>query len=136
MTASRKELVERLVHFDAPLTPTLSALQEFGWDCDEPLVTLDAASVRSVLQRYLSGVSTPAADVESWASAIECRDDIEASGFRDMIFERPVPPSHGSLRRCCSGFVGPDWKPCRLTPIKPAWSRGKRIDTRKVLKFR
>ena len=90
MTTSRKELVERLVRFDAPLAPTLSALQEFGWDCDEPLVALEASSVRSVLQRYLSG-SLTAADVEAWADAIECRDDIHSSDYRDIIFELASP---------------------------------------------
>ena len=103
MSTSRKELVERLVRFDAPLAPTLSALQEFGWDCDEPLVTLDASSVRSVLQRYLSG-SLTAADVEAWADAIECRDDIEASGFRDVIFELASP----SITRQLSPSVAQD----------------------------
>lgn len=90
MSTSRKELAERLVRFDAPLAPTLSALQEFGWDCDEPLVTLDASSVRSVLQRYLSG-SLTAGDVEAWAEAIECRDDVDCSRFRDVIHELANP---------------------------------------------
>ena len=90
MSTSRKELVERLVRFDAPLAPTLSALQEFGWDCDEPLVTLDASAVRSILQRYLSG-RLAAADVESWADAIEGRDDVDYSIFRDIIHELANP---------------------------------------------
>ena len=90
MSTSRKELVERLVRFDAPLAPTLSALQEFGWDCDEPLATLDAASVRGVLQQFLSGRLT-AGDVEAWADAIECRDDIDCSRFRDIIHELANP---------------------------------------------
>ena len=85
MTASRTELIKRLVRFDAPLALTLSALKEFRWDCDEPLVKLDASSVRSVLQRYLSG-SLTADDIEVWADAIECREDIDASDFRDIIF--------------------------------------------------
>jgi hypothetical protein len=90
MSTSRKELVERLVRFAAPLAPTLSALQEFGWDCNEPLVTLDASAVRSVLQQYLSGTLT-AGDVEAWADAIECRDDVDYSSFHDIIHELDNP---------------------------------------------
>jgi|SRR6266566_752680 len=90
MSTSRKELVERLVRFDTPLAPTLAALQEFSWDCDEPLVTLDASCVRSVLQRFLSGHLT-VGDVEAWADAIECRDDVDYSSFRDIIHELANP---------------------------------------------
>ena len=90
MSTSRTELVERLLHFDAPLAPTLAALREFGWDCTEPLAILDALSVRSVLQRYLSG-SLTAPDVEAWADAIECRDDVDYSSFRDIIYELANP---------------------------------------------
>lgn len=90
MSTSPKELVERLVRFDAPPAPTLTALQEFGWDYDEPLVTLDASAVRSVLQRYLSGRLT-AGDVEDWADAIECRDDVDYSSFRDIVHELANP---------------------------------------------
>ena len=88
--STRADLVRKLIRFDSPLAPTLTALHEFDWDCDEPLVTLDAASIRSVLQRYVSGSFT-AADVEEWASAIECRDDIDTSDFRDIIFELASP---------------------------------------------
>lgn len=88
--STRADLVRQLIRYEAPLAPTLAALQEFGWDCDEPLVTLDAASIRSILQRYVSGSFT-AADVEEWASAIECRDDIDTSDFRDIIFELASP---------------------------------------------
>jgi hypothetical protein len=42
------------------------------------------------LQRYLSGDFT-AAEVEEWASAIECRDDIDTSDFRDIIFQLASP---------------------------------------------
>jgi hypothetical protein len=90
MSTSRKELVERLVRFDAPLATTMSALGEFGWDCNEPLVALDAASVRSILQRYLSGALT-ASDTEAWADAIESRDDVDTSRFRDIIHELANP---------------------------------------------
>ncbi len=90
MTTSRKELIEQLIRFDAPLAPTLSTLQEFGWDCDEPLVTLDTESVRSVLHRYLSG-SLTAYEIEMWADAIECREDIDASTFQDIIYELANP---------------------------------------------
>ena len=90
MSTSRTELVERLIHFDVPLATTLSALREFGWDCTEPLVTLEALAVRSILQRYLSG-SLTAADVEAWADAIECRDDVDYSTFRDIIHELANP---------------------------------------------
>lgn len=90
MSRSRKKLVQRLVRFDAPLAPTLSALLELGWDCHEPLVTLDASTVRSVLQYYLSGRFT-AGDVEAWADAIEGRDDVDYSRFDDIIHELANP---------------------------------------------
>jgi hypothetical protein len=90
MPDTRKDLVQRLVGFSAPLAPTLAALREFGWDCDTPLVTLDATSLVSVLERYLAGTFT-AADVEAWADAVECRDDIDDTPVHDVVFELANP---------------------------------------------
>ena len=72
---SRRELVMLLVEARLPLGPVCEELAQYPWDADEPLVTLTATHLESVLHRYLHNDLT-AADVCDWANAIEMRDDI------------------------------------------------------------
>jgi hypothetical protein len=88
--ATRKTLVERLVRFEGALASTMTALHEFGWDCDEELVSLKPSHIGSVLNRYLSG-SVADAEVEAWANAIECREDIEFGDLIEIVFELANP---------------------------------------------
>lgn len=74
-----------------------------GWDV-EPLVTLEASDVISILERFLRG-DLSSDDVGIWADALEVRDDVEfgddaENGVITAIFllateivgDRPVTP--------------------------------------------
>lgn len=73
---TRIDLLEHLVAFDEPLAQLTSQLDRYGWDCEEPLMVLEPRHVIAILRRYLGG-ELRSADVESWANALELRDDID-----------------------------------------------------------
>ena len=75
MAITRASLLKELLHFSRPIADVVSDLSAFGWDADEDLATLDAAHISAVLNRFLSGDISDT-DVEDWANAIECREDI------------------------------------------------------------
>src|ERR1035437_3981961 len=69
-------MLESAVRLDMPLAAPREVLRRFPWDCDAPLVTLQAADVVAVIDRFLDGELSPeqAAD---WADLLEVRDDVE-----------------------------------------------------------
>ena len=75
MIGSRTSQLKELLHFSRPVAEVVSDLSGFGWDSEAELATLEAAHISTVLNRFLSG-EISAADVEDWANAIECREDI------------------------------------------------------------
>lgn len=104
----RRELVARLVEAQGPLDRVRHELSSFGWDCDEPLVTLERKHVAAVLRRYLQRDLT-AAEVHAWADAVEAREDIglaerDAPLLRHTIFILANPALNGAL----SGDVARD----------------------------
>lgn len=72
---NRTSHLQELLHFTRPIDDVVRDLSTFGWDSEKALVTLEAAHVSCVLDRYQSG-DIDGKDVEGWANAIECRDDI------------------------------------------------------------
>ncbi len=72
---SRTSSLIELLHFSRPVADVMDSLSVFGWDSDVELVALEPSHITSVLHRFLSGKLLQA-DVEDWANAIECRDDI------------------------------------------------------------
>lgn len=72
---TREELLQKLLAFNEPVEPILKQLNTYGWDSEERLVTVTKQDVVLVLQRYLKAELT-AEDVEQWANALECRDDV------------------------------------------------------------
>jgi hypothetical protein len=75
VTVTRTSQLNELLHFSRPVADLVSDLSAFGWDSGEEFVTLQAAHISSVLNRFLSGEILDT-DVEDWANAIECREDI------------------------------------------------------------
>lgn len=75
MSETRSLLLHELLHFTRPTADVVRNLSDFGWDSDEELVTLQADHVAAVLSRFLSG-EIESQEVEDWANAVECRDDI------------------------------------------------------------
>jgi len=94
----RSELLRHLVAFDLPLESTLLELQAFSWDVEIPLLELQTDSIRSVLKRYLAG-EINADQVEKWADAIECRDDIDTNAFQTILCTLSNPIVFGDLTK-------------------------------------
>jgi hypothetical protein len=89
----RAGLLAELLGYERPLPDVLAALAAYGWDSDEPLVELKTSHIRHALDRYIR-TELSAAQVEEWANAIECREDIayEPSSLAgDTIFELANP---------------------------------------------
>jgi len=74
--SSRTDLVSELVRNPKISEQAIQALKAFGWDCDETLVTVKKKDVLSVLADFSAGRLTED-EVQSWASRIESRDDVD-----------------------------------------------------------
>lgn len=72
----RKLLLEELMCLARPASEIALGLATYPWDCDQALVSLRSSHVISILERFLCE-ELSATDVEGWANAIECRDDID-----------------------------------------------------------
>ena len=89
----RAWLIAELLRCERPVPDVLTGLVDYGWDSDEPLAELKPSHIRHALHRYISG-ELSAQQVEEWANAIECREDIayEPSSMEgDTIFELANP---------------------------------------------
>lgn len=82
---SRLELLKKLLNMDDSLDTLNTKLAEFGWDSEEGLVVLEKKHILNILKIYLEN-HVDNNDVEDWANAIECREDIgRASMDRELI---------------------------------------------------
>ena len=93
MIVTRASHLEDLLHFRRPLAEVTFDLSAFSWDSAEHLVTLQSEHIAAVLDRFLAGAISET-DVEAWANAIECREDIgflEASPIAEAIWELANP---------------------------------------------
>jgi len=110
---TRKQLLEALLVSETPTDSLLSALAEFGWDCEEELVLLRCDHVAAMLRRFLSG-EISGRNVSDWADAVEGRDDIgfdegDEEILTDVIYELANP----ELTRALSSETAAEWT-CRL----------------------
>lgn len=72
---TRRQLLQTLLTCPQPLDLILTQLNTHPWDSD-PLIRLEPHHLVPLLQRYLNGDLSPT-DLETWANAIESRDDID-----------------------------------------------------------
>jgi len=89
----RARLVGELLSYERPVRDVLADLAVYGWDSDEPLAELKESHIRNVLSRYIQA-KLSAAQLEEWANAIECREDIDyepSSPQGEAIFELANP---------------------------------------------
>jgi len=98
---TRLTLVASLVECQGDITALRARLWRYPFDADVPLLTLQPSHIISVLERFISGVM-PASDVESWAEAVEGRDDIAyAEGadatISDALAVLSAPEVNGAL---------------------------------------
>jgi len=88
---NREELLRRLVRFERPLEALRPLLGAYVWDSDRELVRVAPADIENVLNLFREDQAT-AEDVETWANAIECRDDLAMTEHvADVIFELANP---------------------------------------------
>ncbi len=73
---SRESLLNALLSLSRPAREIARDLSAYGWDAPSSVIVLDAAPISSMLDRFITG-EVSAAQVDDWASCIECRDDIE-----------------------------------------------------------
>jgi hypothetical protein len=76
---SRRSALKDLLALKQPLGTVRSRLAQYAWDSEEELVTLLPEHLVRVLTRFAEG-EISAVQVEDWANAIECREDIALAG--------------------------------------------------------
>jgi hypothetical protein len=75
MTLDRISALRIIVAYHLPIDAALADLASYGWASEAEVVTVTAAEVRSMLQRYAAGALSED-DLTRWAQLIEGRDDI------------------------------------------------------------
>jgi hypothetical protein len=93
---------------ERPIQTLLSELDDFPWDSPVELAVLNSQHLVDLLHRFLAG-DLSAEDVESWANAVEGRDDI---GY-EAAFE-------AELKECIFQLANPDLG----YPLTPELVRG------------
>ena len=79
MEDPRRSALEDLLALRRPLASVRAQLAEFPWDSEQELVALRPEHLAAVLSRFAAG-ELSAAEVEDWANAIECREDVAVAG--------------------------------------------------------
>ena len=72
---TRAEALSNLLFYHMPIEQLVSDLKQFPWDSEIALVVLTPEHILHVGERYLKGELTEE-QLEDWANAIECREDI------------------------------------------------------------
>lgn len=85
----RVALLTRLLKCDQPLDALLSELSEFGWDSEDELVSLTLIDAERAVASYRSGKISAGA-LESWAEAIEGRDDVGFEAHHEELLRRLI----------------------------------------------
>ena len=88
MISPRTRLVLDLIEMRRPVQDVLRELRAYPWD-SEALVAITRDHVASTLKKYLSG-ELSSADVETWANAIEARDDVDVEKDDGALVESIV----------------------------------------------
>ena len=102
---TRTSHLNDLLHFSRPLADVTLDLSAFAWDSEEELITLEPAHISAILNRFLMG-DISETDVEAWANAIECREDIgfvQPSPVAEAIWELANPLLTRPLTRQSAG---------------------------------
>ena len=89
---NRTATLEALVKISMPLSEAISGLAEFPWDSESELVFITPKDYCHVLSLFKQG-SLSAAEVEVWANALECRDDVgfSTSQAHELLYELANP---------------------------------------------
>ena len=101
LTPAQLNNLKALANLDQPLSTILPILKTFPWDSNQAIITLKKEHLIHILSQYLNH-SLSAIDLENWANAVECREDIsyETEGedfINDIIFNLANPILSDSL---------------------------------------
>ena len=72
---SRISALTTLVQITAPISEAIASLSQHSWDSCKELVLLKPEHICKVLSLFQKN-ELSAAEVEIWANALECRDDV------------------------------------------------------------
>ena len=89
----RAGLIKELLSCERSVSDVVADLAPYGWDSGVPLAELKSLDVQHALDRYVQ-TKLSALEIEEWANAIECRDDIAYepnSAEGEVIFELANP---------------------------------------------
>ena len=92
---TRQQHLNALVNLNQPLSTILPILKTLPWDSNQAIITLKKEHLIHILNQYLNH-SLSATDLENWANAIECREDIiyeteDEDFINDIIFNLANP---------------------------------------------
>jgi hypothetical protein len=97
----RAEALWAVIELREPIKDAVERLRAFSWDSEIALATLGVAEVDRVLDRYLAA-SVDELDLETWANAIEGRDDVvydpaNEVALKHVVFECANPTLSGPI---------------------------------------
>lgn len=97
---TRTDILNDLIRFQTQLDRVQNELSQYTWDVEEPLVMMRKSDFISIAQRFLDGVLSTD-DLENWANAIECRDDVEFENdeLSEFIFDLANPVINGEITK-------------------------------------
>lgn len=95
---SRKDILNDLINLNGELNVLHKEISQYEWDIDEPLLIISKKALSSILKKSLEKKISKT-DLENWANAIECRDDIdfEEEYMQEIIFELANPTLNDAL---------------------------------------
>jgi hypothetical protein len=89
---NRAAALEALVSLSEPISHAVSRLASFPWDSESDAFALTPQHLVHALSQFKAGVFS-AADIERWANALECREDLGFSTalVREVLHELANP---------------------------------------------
>lgn len=72
---NRNDLLKKLINMEESIEFLNEELAKYGWDNDKNLVIFKKTHLLNVLNQYLYDAINEN-DIEKWANAVECREDI------------------------------------------------------------
>jgi hypothetical protein len=89
---NRTAALSALVKISIPVPEAISNLAQHPWDSDSDLIVLTPDDFNQVLSKFVRGALAES-DVEAWANALECREDIgyANSTARGLLHELANP---------------------------------------------
>jgi hypothetical protein len=89
---SRKDILIDLVHLNGSLSDLSEEISHYSWDAKEPILVVDKITLSNILKRAIDNIITYN-ELEDWANAIECRDDLNFADdkLQEIIVELANP---------------------------------------------